>query len=46
MTAILELRHVTKVFGGGMFNRQQTVAVEDVSFSIPSLTFSFTHVLS
>jgi peptide/nickel transport system ATP-binding protein len=38
VTPILELRNVTKVFGGGMFNRNQTVAVEDVSFSIPSDT--------
>ena len=36
MTSILELRNVTKVFGGGMFNRRHTVAVEDVSFSIPA----------
>ncbi|MCB0128772.1 MAG: ABC transporter ATP-binding protein [Caldilineaceae bacterium] len=36
VTAILELRNVTKTFGGGTFNRQKTVAVEDVSFSIPA----------
>ena len=36
MTPILELRNVTKTFGGGMFDRNRTVAVEDVSFSIPS----------
>lgn len=36
MTPILELRNVTKVFSGGIFNRRRTVAVEDVSFSIPS----------
>lgn len=36
VTAILELRNVTKTFGGGTFSRQQTVAVDDVSFSIPA----------
>jgi peptide/nickel transport system ATP-binding protein len=44
VTPILELRNVTKVFGGGMFNRNQTVAVEDVSFSIPSDTPTMTAV--
>ena len=36
MTAILELRNVTKVFGGGAFRKQQTVALDDVTFSIPA----------
>ena len=36
MTAILELRNVTKVFGGGAFSKRRTVAVDDVSFSIPA----------
>jgi len=36
MTPILELRNVSKIFGGGMFNKNGTVAVEDVTFSIPS----------
>ena len=44
MTPILELRNATKIFGGGMFSRQQTVAVEDVSFSIPSETPTMTAV--
>lgn len=35
MTAILELQNVTKVFGGGVFSRKRTVAVDNVSFSIP-----------
>lgn len=35
MSAILELKNVTKIFGGGLFNKQQTIAVDDVSFSIP-----------
>lgn len=34
MSAILELRNVSKIFGGGAFSRRQTVAVEDVTFSI------------
>ena len=34
MAAILELRNVTKVFGGGAFSRQPTVALDDVTFSI------------
>ena len=36
MTPILELRNVTKVFGGGLFDRNRTVAVENVTFTIPS----------
>ena len=36
MTPILELRNVTKTFGGGAFSRKQTVALDNVSFSIPS----------
>ncbi len=34
MTALLEVRDVTKVFGGGVFERTTTVALENVSFSI------------
>ena len=37
MPNLLELQNVTKVFGGGLFNRSNvTVAVEDVSFAITS----------
>lgn len=36
MAAILELRNVTKVFGGGTFSKQKTVALDDVTFSIPA----------
>lgn len=36
MTSILELRNVSKVFGGGLFDRKQTVAVDDVTFTIAS----------
>jgi peptide/nickel transport system ATP-binding protein len=34
MTALLEARHVTKVFGGGLFDRAKTVALEDFSMAI------------
>ncbi len=36
MTPILELRNVSKVFGGGLFSRNRTVAVDDVTLSIAS----------
>lgn len=35
MSALLELQNVTKVFGGGAFGRNKTVAVDNISFSIP-----------
>ena len=42
MTALLEARHVTKVFGGGLFDRTKTVALDNFSMSIggdsPSIT--------
>ena len=45
MTAILELRNVTKVFGGSAFSKQQqTVALDDVTFSIPAETPTMTAV--
>ncbi|MEM7530732.1 MAG: ABC transporter ATP-binding protein [Chloroflexota bacterium] len=44
MTPILELKNVTKVFGGGTFNRRKTVAVDEVSFSIPADTPTMTAV--
>ena len=35
MAPLLELRSVSKIFGGGMFNRRNvTVAVDDISFTI------------
>jgi oligopeptide/dipeptide ABC transporter ATP-binding protein len=35
MAPLLELRNVTKIFGGGMFNKKNvTVAVDDISFTI------------
>lgn len=38
MSAILELRNVWKVYGGGRFSKSRTVAVDDVTFSIPAET--------
>ena len=34
MTALLEARNVTKRFGGGLFNKQYNVAVDNVSLSV------------
>ena len=34
MTALLEARGVTKVFGGGLFDKSQTIALEDFSMAI------------
>ena len=44
MTPILELRNVSKVFGGGLFTRNRTVAVDDVTLSIASDVPSMTAV--
>lgn len=42
MTALLEARHLTKVFGGGVFSRRQTRALADFSLRVdidpPSIT--------
>lgn len=42
MKTLLELRDVTKVFGGGFFSKNRTTALEDLSFSLaadqPSIT--------
>lgn len=36
MANLLELQNVSKIFGGGLFNRSNvTIAVQDVSFAIP-----------
>src|SRR5215211_1648973 len=34
MTPLLELRHVTRVFGGGLRHKRQTVALDDFSLAI------------
>jgi peptide/nickel transport system ATP-binding protein len=42
MTPLIEARGVTKIFGGGMFNKSRTLALDELSFSIagspPSVT--------
>ena len=42
MTALLEARHVTKIFGGGLIKKHPTIALEDFGLSIgggqPSIT--------
>lgn len=45
MTTLLEARHVTKVFGGGLFDRTRTVALEDFSMSIGGETPSITAIV-
>jgi peptide/nickel transport system ATP-binding protein len=45
MTALLEARHITKIFGGGLFNRTRTVALEDFSMAIGTDTPSITAVV-
>ncbi len=45
MTRLLEARHLTKVFGGGMFHRNSTVALDDFSLAIDSDRPSITAVV-
>jgi peptide/nickel transport system ATP-binding protein len=45
MTAILEARNVTKVFGGGLFDRTKTVALDNFSMAIGGDTPSITAVV-
>jgi peptide/nickel transport system ATP-binding protein len=45
MTTLLETRHLTKVFGGGVFDRNTTVALEDFSIAIDSDRPSITAVV-
>ena len=45
MTALLELRHVTKTFQRGLLNRQQTVAVDDFSFEVNTEPASITAIV-
>lgn len=45
-TPLIELRHVTKVFGGGgMFSQQQTVALKDFSFAVAAEPPTITSVV-
>ena len=45
MTTLLEARRVSKVFGGGLFDRNTTVALEDFSLAIDSDRPSITAVV-
>ena len=45
MTPLLEARHVTKTFGGGVFDRQQTVALDDFSMALDASPPSITAVV-
>ena len=45
MTALLEAQHVTKVFGGGLFDRTRTIALDDFSMAIGGETPSITAVV-
>ena len=45
MTTLLEARHLTKIFGGGLFDRNSTVALEDFSLAIDSDRPSITAVV-
>jgi peptide/nickel transport system ATP-binding protein len=42
---LLEARHVTKVFGGGLFDRAQTVALADFSLTIADAPPSITSIV-
>ena len=45
MTSLLEARNVTKIFGGGLFNRTKTIALDNFSLSINSDAPSITAVV-
>jgi peptide/nickel transport system ATP-binding protein len=45
MTALLEARNVTKVFGSGLVNKTETVALRDFSFAISGETPSVTAIV-
>jgi oligopeptide/dipeptide ABC transporter ATP-binding protein len=45
MTPLLEASRITKTFGGGLFDRTATVAIEDFSLAIPSDRPSITAVV-
>ncbi len=34
MTPLIEFRNVTKIFGGGVFAKKQTIALENFSMSL------------
>ena len=45
MTELLEARHVTKVFGGGLLRKTQTVALENFSFHVSGETPRITAIV-
>ncbi len=45
MTALLEARHITKIFGGGLFDRSKTLALDDFSMAIGSDAASITAIV-
>jgi len=45
MTALLEARNVTKTFGGGLFDRTKTVALDDFSMAIDGDTPAITAIV-
>jgi peptide/nickel transport system ATP-binding protein len=45
MTPLLEARHVTKIFAGGILDRRSTVALEDFSLALDSAQPSITAVV-
>jgi len=45
MTALLEAQNVTKIFGGGLFDRTKTVALDDFSMALDGKTPSITAVV-
>jgi peptide/nickel transport system ATP-binding protein len=45
MPALLEARNVTKIFGGGLFDRTRTVALDDFSMSIGGETPTITAIV-
>ncbi len=45
MTALLEARRVSKIFGGGLFDKSHTVALENFSFAIESAPPTITAIV-
>jgi len=45
MTPLLEARHVTKIYGGGLFDRTMTLALDDFSMSIQGETPTVTAIV-
>ena len=45
MTALLEARRVSKVFGAGLVHKTETIALQDFSFTISGETLSVTAIV-